>query len=81
MVDSAALGQVSSKYFGFPCHPFIPLTVPQSPKSTIQGWYYRPINGSSNSGFGSTPVIMLVKINRNFVATNCLHFEDRKKIS
>jgi hypothetical protein len=55
VVDRAALGQVSSEYFGFPCHSFIPPTAPQSSPSTIQGWYNRSINGRSNSGLGSTP--------------------------
>jgi hypothetical protein len=54
VVDRGALGQVFSEYFGFPCHPFIPLITPQSsPSSLIQGWYNMPINGRSNSGLGS----------------------------
>jgi hypothetical protein len=28
VVDRAAMGQVLSKYFGFPCHPVITLTTP-----------------------------------------------------
>jgi hypothetical protein len=49
-VDRAALGQVSSQYFGFPCHSFSPPTASQSSPSIIQGWYNRPIND-----LGSTP--------------------------
>jgi hypothetical protein len=55
VVDRATLRQVSSEYFGFPCHSFIPLTASQSSQSIIQDWYSRPINGCSNSGLGSTP--------------------------
>jgi hypothetical protein len=54
-VVDKALGQVSSEYFGFPCHSFIPLTAPQSSQPAIQVWYSRPTNGLSNSGLGSTP--------------------------
>jgi hypothetical protein len=56
MVDRAALRQVSSEFFGFPCHSFIPLIAPQSSPSIMQGWYNRPIYDRSNSGLGSTPV-------------------------
>jgi hypothetical protein len=55
VADRVELEQVSSEYFGFLCQPFIPRTAPQSSPSIIQGWYNRPINGRSNSGFGSTP--------------------------
>jgi hypothetical protein len=54
VVDIVALGQAFSKYFGFPCQPFVPLIAPQSSPSIVQGWYNRPINGGSNSGLGST---------------------------
>jgi hypothetical protein len=43
------------QYFAFPCHSFIPLSVPQSSPSIIQGWYNTPISEFSNSGLGSTP--------------------------
>jgi hypothetical protein len=33
--DRAALGQVISQYFGFPCHSFIPLIPSQSSPSII----------------------------------------------
>jgi hypothetical protein len=55
VMDRALLRQAFSRYFGFLCQSFIPLTAPQSPY-IIQGWYNRPINGRSNSGLGSTPV-------------------------
>jgi hypothetical protein len=55
VVERAALGQVSSKYFGFPCNSFIPLITPQSSPFAIQCWYNGPIYGLSNSGLGSTP--------------------------
>jgi hypothetical protein len=61
VVDRAALGQVSSEYFSFPCHSFIPLIAPQSSPSIIQGWYNRPINDRSNSGPGSTPAHPQIK--------------------
>jgi hypothetical protein len=51
----AALRQVPSKYFSFPCHSFIPLTAAQPSPSIIQGWYSRPINGRGRGGLGSTP--------------------------
>jgi hypothetical protein len=54
VVDRAAVGRVSSEHFGFPSHSFIPLIVPQSSPSIIQGWYNKPINGRSNSRLGST---------------------------
>jgi hypothetical protein len=48
--------QVFSQYFGgFACHSFIPLNAPQSSPSIIQGWYNKPIDGSSNSEPSSTP--------------------------
>jgi hypothetical protein len=37
VVDKAALEQVSSEYFGFPCHSFHRLL------NIIRGWYSRPI--------------------------------------
>jgi hypothetical protein len=55
VLDRAALGQVSSEYFGFPCHSFIPPIAPQSTLSIIQGRYNKPVAGCSNSGLGSTP--------------------------
>jgi hypothetical protein len=49
-MDKAVLGQVSSEYFRFPCHSFIPLIAPHSSPPIIQGWYNRPINGCSKVG-------------------------------
>jgi hypothetical protein len=49
------MGQVSSDYFGLPCHSFIP----QSSPSIIQSWYNMPINDLSNSDLGSTPAPQL----------------------
>jgi hypothetical protein len=48
-------GQVSSEYFGFLCHSFIPLTAPQPSPSVTQGWRNRPIKGNGISGLGCTP--------------------------
>jgi hypothetical protein len=62
MVSRAALGQVSSKYFGFPCHSFNPLIPPQSSAPIIQGWYNRPINDHSNNGFDYIPAKKIKKI-------------------
>jgi hypothetical protein len=43
-VDSVALGQIFSEYFGFPCLPiFIPQISPQSPSPITRGWYNRPV--------------------------------------
>jgi hypothetical protein len=57
MVDTAALGQVFPKYFGFPCQLFLLLIAPQSTSpSNLQGWYNRPINNLSDSGMSFTPV-------------------------
>jgi hypothetical protein len=58
MLGISALRQVFSMYFGFPCHSFTPQSVPKSSSlssSVIQGWYTRPLNGSSNCGLESTP--------------------------
>jgi hypothetical protein len=55
VVESAALGQVFSEYFGFLCQSFIPLIAPQSLPFIIQGWDSMPINGRSESGLASTP--------------------------
>jgi hypothetical protein len=49
VVERAALGQVFSEYFGFPCHSFSPLIAAQSSPSIMQGWYNRPIHFRSNS--------------------------------
>jgi hypothetical protein len=57
-MDRAELGQVSSQYFSFPCHSFIPLTAPLSSPSIIQGWYNRSINVRSNSALGYTQAKM-----------------------
>jgi hypothetical protein len=54
VMANASLGQVSSEYFVFPCHSFIPPIAPQS-QSTIQGWYNRPENGLRTSGRGFAP--------------------------
>jgi hypothetical protein len=56
VVDTATLRQVSPKYFGFPCHSFIPPVSPQSTPSIIQAWYNRPVNDCRSSGLGSSPV-------------------------
>jgi hypothetical protein len=53
-MDRAAVGQVPSQYFGFPCHSIIRLLAPQSSPSIIRIWYNRPINDRRNSGLGST---------------------------
>jgi hypothetical protein len=55
VVDIAAPGEISSEYFAFPRHPFIPLPVPTSSPSIIQVWYNRQINIRRNSGLGTTP--------------------------
>jgi hypothetical protein len=53
VVTRAALGQVFSKYFGFPSHSFIrPFTQKSSP-SINQSWY-NGLNYRSNSGLVST---------------------------
>jgi hypothetical protein len=62
VVDRAALGQLSSGYFDFPCHPFIPLIAPKSLSSSItQVCYNRPIIGLSYSGLGSTATALKTK--------------------
>jgi hypothetical protein len=63
VVDRAAVRQVFTEHFVFPCHPFIPLTAPQLSPPIIQIWYNRPINGSSNSGLGSTPDKKIIPFN------------------
>jgi hypothetical protein len=63
VVDREPIGQVFSRYFGFPCPLFMPLTAPQSP-SIIHGWYSWSINGPSDSGLGSTPAPY---INKNII--------------
>jgi hypothetical protein len=44
VVDKAALGQVFSEYFGFPCqssfHQFLLIII-------TRGWHYRPVGGRS----------------------------------
>jgi hypothetical protein len=45
VVDRVALGQVFSKYFGFPCQFSFPTTDPHSSSSIIQDWYNRTISG------------------------------------
>jgi hypothetical protein len=55
LVVRATLGQVTSEYFGFPCHSFLPLIVLQTSPPNIQGWYNISVNGRSNSGLGSSP--------------------------
>jgi hypothetical protein len=55
VLDKATLRQVSSEYFGFLCHLFIPLIAPQSSPSVTQSWYNKLVNGLNKSGFGSTP--------------------------
>jgi hypothetical protein len=47
VVDRAPVEWVFSEYFGYPCHPFIPLIATKSSSSIIQGWYNRQINGHS----------------------------------
>jgi hypothetical protein len=47
---------VFSEYFGFPCHSFIPLIVPKSSSSIVQGCYIREIIGRSSSELGPTLV-------------------------
>jgi hypothetical protein len=59
VVDRAAEGKVSTEYFGYPCHSFIPLIVPQlSSPSIIRGWNNMPINDLSDGGlwFHSNPI-------------------------
>jgi hypothetical protein len=46
IVNIAALGQVSSKYFVFPLQ-LIPRTAPSSSPSIIRGWYNRTNSGGS----------------------------------
>jgi hypothetical protein len=55
VVDRAALGQVFSEYFNFPCHSFIPLITPQLSPFVIQSWYKWPFSGHSTGRLGSTP--------------------------
>jgi hypothetical protein len=76
VVARATPGQVFSKYFGFPCHSFTPLTAPQSSPFIIKGWYYRPINGRSNSGLGSAPAPKINK-NKKALSYNDCHFLSR----
>jgi hypothetical protein len=54
VTNRAALQQVFSKYFGFPCHSFIPIFFPYSLPSLIQGWCNTPISGLSISGLDPT---------------------------
>jgi hypothetical protein len=57
VVDKVALGQVFSKYFGFPAKH----STNCSTLIIIQGWYNRPTSGLSNSGLDSTaPKNMMV---------------------
>jgi hypothetical protein len=44
--------------------PLIPLIVPQSPPSIIQGWYNRLINGRRNSVIGSP---LVPKVNKSII--------------
>jgi hypothetical protein len=55
VADRAALGQVSTEYFGFPCHSIIPIIALKSSPSIIQGGYSRLINDLRNSRISSTP--------------------------
>jgi hypothetical protein len=51
VVDRAALGQGFSQSTSVSlAHSFNPPILPQSSPSTIQGWYSRPRDGSTNSG-------------------------------
>jgi hypothetical protein len=70
VVDTAALGKVSSEYFAFLCHSFITPAAQQSSPSITWDWYNRPINDHSNSGLGSTPG---PQINNN--KKNCVRFK------
>jgi hypothetical protein len=67
-VNRAALEQVFSVGFGFPCNSFMPIIVPQLSQSIVQGWHNRPINGSSNSGLCSAPAPYII------IIQNTLHF-------
>jgi hypothetical protein len=62
-VDKVALGQVSSEYFGFPCHTFIPLIANDHLSS--RGSYDRPISGLINSGLGYPPTRYMNKRTSN----------------
>jgi hypothetical protein len=46
VVDKAALGQVSSKYFGFPCQSISPTAPFSSSSIIVRGWYNRPVVAS-----------------------------------
>jgi hypothetical protein len=51
VVYKAALGRVSSEFFGFSCHSFAEC----SAVIFNHGWYNRPFGGLSKSVLGSTP--------------------------
>jgi hypothetical protein len=52
VVDKVALGQV----LWFPLPIFIPPIAPQSPSSTIRGWFNGPVVATVASGLSLTPL-------------------------
>jgi hypothetical protein len=82
VVDRAALGQVFSVYFGFPCHSFNRLLYAHRQTSFTWGWYNSPFIGPSNSVLGSTRAKEIKEKTEN-VATNhimrdCLHIRGKQ---
>jgi hypothetical protein len=64
VVDKVALGQVYTVR-RFPLPIFIPPIAPQSPSSTIWGWYNRPVVAAVSSELSLTPLrIIIIKKNK-----------------
>jgi hypothetical protein len=75
-VDRAPLGQVSSEYFGFPCHTLNPLIDPHSSPSIIQCCYNWLLNGLRISGLCSTTALWVnTKPTRTLVSGLRAEFE------
>jgi hypothetical protein len=54
VVDKVVLGQVFSKYFGFPCQSSFHQLL-QSPSCIVWDWYSRPVSGCSTKWTQSHP--------------------------
>jgi hypothetical protein len=66
VLDTVALGQIFSEYFGFTANSH-PTNSPQSPSSIIWGWYNRQVVAAVPSGLSPTQLRIIIKNNNHII--------------
>jgi hypothetical protein len=74
VMDNVVLGQIFSKYFGFPFQSsFHQLLHNHHHLSIVSGWYKRPIVAAVPSGLSLTPVRII-----NFISLLFIFFQNKE---